>query len=421
MTEFSDSYTRWHPSLCRASEQLRLILKEIEATIDDRTLVRAEVRNVRIKELPSLERKAAKNGWKSEEAFKECSDLVGGRVVCNNIEDVYRFAQFLKEHLPTDSGEFKVQDYIKQPNQRGYRALHVNFRLNGSDSFAPEFVPCEVQIRTRLQDAWGELTHGDIYKQLELPEDLRARSRDLAEVLAAADKIASDIRRRAVQEATAPEQRPDLRTVASGGLAFVFREIFGRSPPDYVVRQALNVCEELQISSLERFQEVLARSEFLDDLSQAYQSIMGVRAGVENLFLAALHALARGDRQALNHIRRKARRELREIDRIAKREMLSSLPRSVDELIAQLEDPRGEADVEGWAGALEATDSCRICGTTIVRPDAFAEAAVRHYRPTNCEEVRERTERALYQSSVERGGWGDSSLCSYHDDRADKD
>ncbi len=145
-----------------------------------------------------------------------------------------------------------MQDWIAKPNERGYRALHVNFRLNVSDSVAPDLLPCELQIRTRLQDAWGELTHDDIYEQPELPKDLQARGADLAEVLAAADKIASDIRRSAVQEATAPEQRPDLRTVSAGSLAFVFREIFGGSPPDYVVRQALNVCEELEISCLAR-------------------------------------------------------------------------------------------------------------------------------------------------------------------------
>jgi hypothetical protein len=120
-------------------------------------------------------------------------------------------------------------------------------------------------------------------------------------------------------------------------------------------------------------------------------------------------------------MRTKARREFREIDAIYRREMLSSLPSTIDELIAQLEDPGAPPDVEGWAEALDATGSCKICGTTIVRPDAFADAVVEHYEPSNPNDARERIERAVCQSSVERGGWNDSSLCSYHDDQAGKD
>jgi hypothetical protein len=36
-------------------------------------------------------------------------------------------------------------------------------------------------------------------------------------------------------------------------------------------------------------------------------------------------------------------------------------------------------------------------------------------------EALERIERAIFQSSVERGGWNDSSLCAYHGDQAGKD
>ena len=139
--------------------------------------------------------KAEKNGWQANQALSACCDIVGGRVVCNNIEDVYRFVELLREALP--AGTVAIQDQIDEPNSAGYRALHVNLSLRvGTDPFRPELVPCEIQIRTRLQDAWAVLSHDDIYKQQELPEEVRARFKDLSEVLAAADHIASDIRRR---------------------------------------------------------------------------------------------------------------------------------------------------------------------------------------------------------------------------------
>jgi hypothetical protein len=86
----------------------------------------------------------------------------------------------------------------------------------------------------------------------------------------------------------------------------------------------------------------------------------------------------------------------------------------------QLEDGRGEADIEGWAEALGATGECGICGTTIVQPYAFAEAAVEHYGVPDGG-YDERIVAAVDKSSAETGGWGDGSLCAYHYERAAKD
>lgn len=424
MGELSDAYKQRWPVLQRARQILESILKDVVAAIEDKTLVRADVRSVRIKDLPSLERKSQENGWKAAEALSRCGDLIGGRVVCNNIEDVYRFAELLKERLPSPFGEFEVQDYIKNPIDGGYRALHVNFRLDvGEHPFKPDLVPCEVQIRSSLQDAWAELSHDDIYKQPDLPEDLRARANDLAEVLAAADKIASDIRLRVRQETIPPVQRPDLARVSQDGLAFIFKDVFGRSPPDYVVRRGLNLCRDLGIVSLEQLPEVLGRGEFRDKVAEAYRSIMGVSIGVEDVFLASLYALAKGDSRAIAQVRRNARREWREIEQFARREMLASLPPTIEELIARLEDTSAEADVEGWAEALGATGECGICGTMIIDPFSFAEAAVQHYEISgdDADDAHERIETAIRASGVEIGGWGDGSLCAYHNEQAAKD
>lgn len=423
ISRLSEAYEAREPALYRAKERLQSILREIVKAIDDKTLVRAEVRQPRVKSLASLERKTRKNNWHSTDALTLCSDLIGGRVVCNNTDDVYRFAELLKESLPIYSEAFEIQDFIRQPNKGGYRALHVNFRLNIGETFEPDLVPCEVQIRTRLQDAWAELSHGDIYIQPDLPEDLPARAKDLAEVLAAADKIASDIRLRAVRETIPPEQRPNLGRVSAAALAFVFKDVFGRSPPDYVVTQALNSCDALGVTSLERLPEVLGRGEFREKLSNAYRNIIGMQCGHEDLFLAAIYALVRGDEQAVKHVQRHARRELRELEYFTQREMLASLPDTVQELTEQLKDPDSEADVAAWAEALGATGKCAVCSTTIIRPDTFAEAALHHYELAEPEanEVYQRIVQAICNSGVDTGGESSSSLCSYHDWQATRE
>ena len=58
-------------------------------TRSHKTLVRAEVRKVRIKEVPSIQRKMEGAGWDLDQGLSRCEDLIGGRVVCNNVEDVY--------------------------------------------------------------------------------------------------------------------------------------------------------------------------------------------------------------------------------------------------------------------------------------------------------------------------------------------
>src|SRR5262249_3644179 len=136
-----------------------------------------------------------------------------------------------------------------------------------------DFIVCEVQIRTRLQDAWAELSHDDVYKQPGLAEDLCARAKDLAEVLAAANRIAGDIRQRVMREVVPPAQRPNLARPSAEGLAFIFEEVFGRSPHDYAIRLALNEWAALGIDSLEPLRSVLGRSEFREALADAYRHI----------------------------------------------------------------------------------------------------------------------------------------------------
>ena len=425
MTKLPQIYRRKFPVLRRAKDRLRSILKKVIATVEDRRLVRANIRKLRIKTLSSVQRKAEKNGWSAGDALWRCSDLIGARVVCNNIEDVYRFHELLKERLDSPGlDNFKVQDYISDPQAGGYRALHVDFRLDlGEYPSERDRIPCEVQIQSRLQDAWAVLTHDDIYKQPDLPEDLCARAKDIAEVLSAADKIASDIRSRAMQEMSFPAHPPDMRRVSRAGLVYSFRFVFGRSPGDYVIRLARDLCKRLHITTLEKFPELLARPAFRARVEKAYRSILWLGIGNENVFLAALYALVKDDEKAIEWAEEEARRERREIEQSAMREMLSSLPHTVEDLIEELEDPRGEPDVETWADALGATSACMICGETIVRPSSFAEAIVDHYEVSeeDADDARERIEQAILSSGVEIGGWNSELLCGYHDGQLAKD
>lgn len=130
-------------------------------------------------------------------------DLVGLRITCNNQSDVIRVTELIKE-LPVSDGAFESvltqeldswKDYADVPKPSGYRAVHVNLKTAISLSVEWHLVTCELQVRTLLQDGWGELTHEDTYKPgSEPPALVRTLSRRMADLLAAVDDIAQDLR-----------------------------------------------------------------------------------------------------------------------------------------------------------------------------------------------------------------------------------
>jgi len=413
-------YKRRKPAMRTGLRLLRSLVRETIASIEDPSLVRAELRSVRVKTLESVARKAEKNGWAPKDALWRCGDLIGCRVVCNNVEDVYRFVELLREHLPSFSGTVEVQDQIARPNSAGYRAIHVNFGIDvGKHPFSPDMVPCEIQARSRLQDAWAELSHDDLYKAANMPEDLRARLADLATNLAAADITATAIRERVMTVVTAPKRRPDLAKVTAKGVAHVFSRAFGRSPPDYLVRQAKALARSLKVEALSQVAKTLDDIDFRESVASAYAETMPVRISGEETFLAAVRAVAKGRDWAISEVKRLAREEWDEIDQIARREALSSLPDSIEEFMNQVEGFDSGENIVSWAEALDVAGSCLVCGNAVIDAYAFAEAAVDYYKAD--EVYMERIARAVLQSDVDTGGYGDGALCAYHNEQASKD
>ena len=140
-------------------------------------------------------------------------DLLGLRIICTNLSDVFALRDALVEYFPlrtfagtTGDGadsyaieEGSLRNYISDdpgPKDSGYRAFHLNLMTQvAKPGGGWEVVRCEIQIRTHLQESWGELTHEDTYKPggavSELVETL---SRRMAEVLAVMDGLAEDLR-----------------------------------------------------------------------------------------------------------------------------------------------------------------------------------------------------------------------------------
>lgn len=129
-------------------------------------------------------------------------DLVGVRLVCNNLSDINTFQEIIGE-LPQESAEVmslavegdSQRDYFASPKPSGYRAFHVNFVVPVPQANQLRRIRVEVQARTLLQDGWGELTHEDTYKPgSRVPDWIVGMSLRMSELLAAVDNIAQDLR-----------------------------------------------------------------------------------------------------------------------------------------------------------------------------------------------------------------------------------
>jgi putative GTP pyrophosphokinase len=165
------------------------------------------------------------------------TDIVGVKVLCKTLQD----SDSLVEHLQTlfESGRSGIRlaepitDYVAKPKSSGYRARHVLILVDVPGSTSSEIV--EVQIKTRLQDAWGELTHEDLYKG---PLAESQHHRDLASTMAGllweVDKLA-DLIARNTDAQLAPTKEQTM--AAASTPTHDFRALVTHTGPRYALAE----------------------------------------------------------------------------------------------------------------------------------------------------------------------------------------
>jgi ppGpp synthetase/RelA/SpoT-type nucleotidyltranferase len=147
-------------------------------------------------------------------------DLIGVRITCTNLRDIEMVQAALDElPLPGSStmglcfNPASERDYVLEPKESGYRAWHVDLEVGIEVEGHAVAVAAELQVRTLLQDSWGELTHEDTYaKDGELPPLVEVLSKRMADLFATLDDIAEDLRSeldRLDQAAVADPDSPD--------------------------------------------------------------------------------------------------------------------------------------------------------------------------------------------------------------------
>ena len=89
-------------------------------------------------------------------------DVVGLRIVCSFLSDVYAIVKLLE-----DSDQITVhtkKDYISNPKDSGYSSYHLLVYVPVYLFDGVEMVEAEIQIRTVAMDFWASLDHKIRYK-----------------------------------------------------------------------------------------------------------------------------------------------------------------------------------------------------------------------------------------------------------------
>lgn len=223
---------RFAPALENLTKTLIALLDE---SFSESQRMRLRVERGRVKSANRLLLKAQTQKYRAlvetpADVFKAIRDIVGTRVTCNTLSDVYAVVETIKTcALAPDQNRTLLKldedwedDYIKNPKESGYRAINLIVGVPVATGARMEPITCEVQVRTLLQHAWGELSHEDTYKPgVKVPELVQILSKRLATTLAVLDEIAQDLRNELVKSerleapaAKSHQQGPDPDALA---------------------------------------------------------------------------------------------------------------------------------------------------------------------------------------------------------------
>lgn len=199
-------YNRYGEELDALRQLLHIQLDQLAlAATLEHGLPRKAIKVVsRTKELGNFLRKLEKKGWPDFYLPTEViHDLVGARIICWFHDDCYGMLGLLRASQRLKMQPDSLHDYNKSPKPSGYRAIHLLaevtydqvVRKGKRHKIIAGTMNCEIQIRTLLQDAWGELTHQMHYKiGLEEREKYNQLVSALAERLYEEDRAAMSIR-----------------------------------------------------------------------------------------------------------------------------------------------------------------------------------------------------------------------------------
>lgn len=155
-------------ALMEVETKFKVLDKEFSLQYDRNPI---ETVKTRIKSVESLAEKMLRKGFfpSLESVEENIYDMAGIRVICAFPEDVYLLAKSLLRQ--DDVRLLLSKDYIAEPKENGYRALHLVVEIPIFLHDQKKMMKVEIQLRTIGMDFWASLEHKLRYKK-KLPHEL---------------------------------------------------------------------------------------------------------------------------------------------------------------------------------------------------------------------------------------------------------
>ena len=373
------------PIYVRAMVRVKNCLSEVIEDFAKDRLLRVYIVKDRVKLFKSLLRKAQDKGIEDEEdVFERITDVIGVRLVTDNLEDMQKVIQAIKSMRSLEYIEESLQDYVMLPRSSGYRAIHFNVYCDVEYKGDQHRVLCEVQIQTLFQNSWAILTHQDIYKsESDLPKHVVLLSRRLADQLAVLDDIAQDIRD-AISETVQYSEASDEESITKERLANICFDRFGASLYDYQLQVWMNALAREGVYTIGQAKALLPTDAVIEKMAAIYEDLWGTTDMPADTMLSYGVRIMGGAANGYQQFRNAMEAEHQDLLEIGRREVLSELPDTIDKIIESLrEGTIGIQDIWQALNEIGGLGECDRCGELYFDSDRAYEALSDRYGTEN--------------------------------------
>ena len=331
--EFLDNYNNlvetFQSELSQLKDLLRLRLQQLKMTEGTRALIV----DARVKKPAKIWKKAVRLGFSASNALNKIVDVLGIRIVCNNLSDIESVINMIKQetyyiHIR------KINDMVANPREDGYRAIHLHTTINPFYSNDKKKIPCEIQVRTLAQDIWGRLSRDDLYGNI-LPELIAVTAKAISKQLSAIDDMAQQIRNELNKPAEKAQDVKEADPLSPQRLALLFNKKYNDDIWKWFLYDWMSSLEEAEAETIKDVMVIVDDDKLRERLDVIAENIRGYT--LENSEWVVYSAMIAADvntESGIKAVKESIEKEYDETKTIALRE---SLPPTIEDFIDELE------------------------------------------------------------------------------------
>ena len=411
--EFLEQYEAKRVFFDEALERITSLLKLRLSQLAARKGVRGRITDARVKRPARVWKKSKKAELSVSEVFTHIDDLLGIRIVCNNISDIDPLIEMIRTEVSI-LRVLDIKDMILSPSEAGYRATHIRTVLDNLYESERVPIPCEIQIRTLAQDAWARLSRADLYGK-DVPPSIQKLSQALSTQLSAIDEIAQLIRDELNQCPRVADNIEDSDYISPQRLALLYKHKFGEEVYEWTLIDWVQILEEAEVEKIGDVRALLDDMDVKKGLDKLAIRIRGFPLeDAEWAVFSALVASEVSTAKGIKAVRKRIQDGWDEIVSTARAEALSEMPDTLDEFIQMLQSGHVPTEALSELGGIQ---SCYRCGADILRPEQAAEVVLEYYENPDLDVDLER----LFGDMPDVESVDYSGACQYCGDQMSKD